>query len=161
MSEARKLTVFASASLESFFEGENTPDFSGVEQRHFSGGEISLESQQLEEVERHEALKEEIENFDAFLRAERPTGTHHLFLLDPELLATGDVRAQNTVRALAITAMTRKDDVTVAILPPPVDGRGEAAQGVVEQVVEQYSDVNVVSTESRAALYDLITKLSA
>lgn len=94
----------------------------------FSGSVISTETQQLDEVKRLDELAAHHESIRKILKAEKPTGTPHLFVLDPERIAHGDPAERATLQALSSAQFSARTPVAVAVLPPS----SSAAQRVYE-----------------------------
>lgn len=84
----------------------------------FPGSVVSTETQQLDEVKRLDDLAAHHESIRKLLKAEKPTGTPHLFVLDPERLALGDPGERTTLQALSSAQFSARTPVAVAVLPP-------------------------------------------
>lgn len=145
-----RVDVIASLSMESMVRSLNLPH-SGL---RFASEQVSMETQQLEEAKRLEDLAAHHANLQKLLKAEKPTGTPHLFVLDPEQLAVGDVDASTTLQALANKQFANSDRAAVAMLPPETGYTvaGQAAAALVKDTI--CKDIGIVTLESVADLYD-------
>lgn len=108
----------------------------------------SLESQQQDEENAKKQAEENSALYQELIRNEKPTGTTHVYAIDPEGLAVGSFQDQSVLNALAATAARSRDDVVAALLPPNAGAElSPAAQAVVSDVKEQYLQ-GVVTVES-------------
>jgi len=149
----RLVDVFATLSMESLVRSLNLP-FSGL---RFSSEQVSLETQQMDEQQKLDQLAQHHANLQKLLKAEKPTGTPHLFVLDPEQLAVGDVDASVTLQALANQQFTNPNRAAVAMLPPEsgYTVAGEAAASLLKDTV--CKDLGIVTLESIEALTDWLS----
>lgn len=112
----------------------------------FPHGSVSMETQQLDEAKRVADLAEHHENIKKLLKAEKPTGVPHLFVLDAGKLGSGDPQATSVLQALASQQFNK--NTAVALLPPPYDRTPEvelAAQTIKDGLL---TDLGVTTLES-------------
>lgn len=112
----------------------------------FPHGCVSMETQQLDEAKRVADLAEHHENIKKLLKAEKPTGVPHLFVLDAGKLGSGDPQATSVLQALASQQFNK--NTAVALLPPPYDRTPEvelAAQTIKDGLL---TDLGVTTLES-------------
>lgn len=102
----------------------------------FPNSVVSTETQQLDEVKRLDDLAAHHESIRKLLKAEKPTGTPHLFVLDPERLALGDPGERATLQALSSAQFSTRTPVGVAVLPPT----SSAAQRVSDSTTALLKD---------------------
>lgn len=113
---------------------------------------VSLETQQLDEVQKQRDLADHHENIRKLLKAEKPTGVPHLFVLDPNRLADGDLESQATLQALANAHFSNSARAAVALLPPSI-GLTAAGAGAVSLLKDGIlADTGVVALESIEAI---------
>ena len=121
---------------------------------------VGLETQQLDEAQRAAELAEFNESLRKQLKAEKPTGTAHLFVLDAERLAHSDPQARATLQALANAQFSQRGPVGVAFLPPASGTPSPAAQTTVQLLKETVvADQGAVALESVQALSDWLASL--
>lgn len=111
-SAPKRIDVYASLESQAQLQALDLPV-----SLHFPDSGVSLETQQMDEAKRVEALAQYNEALKKMLKAEKPTGTPQLFVLDPEKVAHSDPQARATLRALASAQFSRKHPVAVALLP--------------------------------------------
>lgn len=118
----------------------------------------SFESQQLDEARQIDVLVARHENLKKFLKAEKPTGIPHLFVLDPDKLSIGDLDAHTTLQAFANAQFSDSSQSAVAVLPPSsgFTVEGKAALDLVKNTI--LKDSGVVALESIDALVDWLEK---
>lgn len=141
---AKRVDVFASLPMEARLRSLNLyPGF-----RFPSDGRPSMETQQLDEAKKLDVLVAHHEQLKKLLKAEKPTGTPHLFVLDPDKLAVGDLDAQTTLQALANAQFTDSTHTAVAMLPPATGftPEGAAAAGLIKDGI--LADRGIVTLES-------------
>lgn len=112
---------------------------------------VSLETQQMDEAKRVSDLADHHENIRKLLKAEKPTGVPHLFVLDAEKLAGGDMQSQSVLQALASQQFNR-NTAAVALLPPSIDRSPETeltAQTLKDGIL---AEVGITTLESIDAI---------
>lgn len=108
----------------------------------------AVESQQLDEERARQTMADHHANLKKLLRAEKPTGTPHLFVLDPEALAVGDDQAQQTLQALANAQFASSEKTAVAMISP-LSGFSPSAQIAADLVSSTVlAEAGVVALES-------------
>jgi len=110
---------------------------------------VSLETQQLDEAKKVSDLAEHHENIKRLLKAEKPTGVPHLFVLDAKALASGDAQSQSVLQALASQQFNR--NTSVALLPPITERTPEvelAAQTIKDGLLQEAGVVALESVEA-------------
>lgn len=118
----------------------------------------AVESQQLDEERARQTLADHHANIKKLLKAEKPTGTPHLFILDPEGLAVGDGQAQVTMQALA-NAHFASSEKTAAVMIAPTNGFSPSAQVALDLVKSTVlEDTGVVALESLEDLQAWLAK---
>ncbi|WJJ55209.1 hypothetical protein [Xanthomonas phage RTH11] len=118
----------------------------------FPHSSVSLETQQLDEVQKQRDLADHHENIRKLLKAEKPTGVPHLFVLDPNRLADGDLESQATLQALANAHFSNSERAAVALLPPAM-GLTTAGAGAVSLLKDGIlADTGVTTLESIEAI---------
>lgn len=155
-STAKRVDVFASRPLEARLRALNLYDgfrFPGDDQ-------VSQETQQLENTQVAAALAIHEENTRCLLKAEKPTGTPHLFVLDPEELSYGDREAHATLQALANSKFSDATAAAVAMLPPET-GFNASAQHAIDLLKGSIlADDGVTTLESVEELQAWLDRVS-
>ena len=154
-STPKRVDVFASLPMEAhlrslkIYDGFNFP----------GDNRVSQETQQLEEAKQLDVLIAHHEDLRKLLKAEKPTGIPHLFVLDPEALAVGDMDAQTTLHALANTQFSDSSLAVAAMLPPSTGytPAGKLTASLLKDTI--LTDAGVVTLESVEALSDWLTQL--
>lgn len=146
-STAQRVDVIATLSMESMIRSLNLPA-----NLRFASEQVSLETQQLDEQNKIDAMAAHHENLRKLLKAEKPTGCPHLFVLDPAQLAQGDLGSAITLQALASAQFSDPRQAAVVMLPPPTGAtpETEAATTLLKSTVLQ--DTGVVALESVDAI---------
>jgi anion-transporting ArsA/GET3 family ATPase len=139
----KRVDVIASLSMESLIRSLELPF-----DLRYSSEQVSLESQQMDEQQRLDTLAAHHENLKKLLKAEKPTGTPQLFVLDPEQLAVGDLDASTTLHALATQQFSNARYAAVAMLAPEsgYTVAGQAAATMIQDNIVK--NMGVVSIES-------------
>ncbi len=109
----------------------------------------ALETQQMDEARKADELAAYNESMRKLLKAEKPTGTPHLFVLDPVQVAHGEPQARSTLQALANAHFRRRDPVAVALLPPTAP---EGTVGGLAQATTDLLKAGVLEDESIVTL---------
>ncbi|QVD49106.1 hypothetical protein LUCX_36 [Xanthomonas phage vB_XciM_LucasX] len=123
---ARRVDVFATVSMEAQMRALNL----NADLR-FASDSVSLETQQMEEQRQLNQLADHHEQLKKLLKGEKPTGTPHLFVLEPELLKAGGQEAQSVLQALAQSQFNCNQSTVVALLPPSAE-RSQAGELVAQ-----------------------------
>jgi hypothetical protein len=145
---AKRVDVIASRSMQAqlrarcSYKGFCFPD----------DGVVSQETQQLDQVKELDSLIAHHENIQRLMKAEKPTGVPHLFVLDAEQLAVGDLEAQLTLQALANSKFNDSFQAAVAMLPPDsgFTPAGKLSASLIKDTV--LLDAGVATLESVSAL---------
>ena len=140
----KRVDVIASLSMESMLRSLNLP-FSGL---RFSSEQVSMETQQMDEQKKLDLLAEHHANLRKLLKAEKPTGTPHLFVLDPDKLAVGDPDAAATLQAFANQQFSNSSQTAVAFIAPN-DGftvAGRTAANLIKEGIAK--DLGIPTLES-------------
>lgn len=113
----------------------------------FAHSSVSLETQQMDEAKRVSDLAEHHENIKKLLKAEKPTGVPHLFVLDAEKLASGDLQSQSVLQALATQQFNRNTNAVVMF--PPAGERTPEVEMAVKSIEEGIlKETGVITLES-------------
>lgn len=143
----KRVDVIASLEAQAQLEALELP----AQLRFADRTTVALETQQMDEARQADELAAYNESMHKLLKAEKPTGTPHLFVLDPVQVAHGEPQARSTLQALANAHFRRRDPVAVVLLPPT------ASEGIVAGVVQSTTDLlkagvlqdeNIVTLES-------------
>lgn len=132
-SDHRVMRVIGTAAMEGYVETLRSL-VPSLEFRFEPVREISLESQQMDEAERQEALATLKEELEESLTGSRPTGPLQLFLLDSGGLAAADTDSQATLRALAKAALNDPSNTVAALLPEEVKSSEDVPTHLPEAV---------------------------
>ena len=103
--------------------------------------DTGMESQQMDEAQREEALKSLQAQLRQDLDGERPTGALQLFLLDGAGVAASDPQSQATLRALARAALQDPGNTVAALLPENVKSVNDIPSSLpasVQAVVSEF-----------------------
>lgn len=149
--QSRRVDVIASLPMETLLRSLELPG-----NLRYASEQVSLESQQMDEQERLDKLAAHHVNLQKLLKSEKPTGTPHLFVLDPEKLAVGDIDANTTLQALANQQFSNARNAAVAMLPPDAGYTvvGQATANILKDGL--LNDLGVVTLESVDALVNWI-----
>ena len=90
---------------------------------------VSLETQQMDEAAKEEALKDIRRELMESLKGERTTGPLQIFLLDGAGVAGAQAESEATLRALAKAAINDPSNVIAAFIPNQ-DGIDERLEGL-------------------------------
>lgn len=108
---------------------------------------VSMETQQLEEKQKIDDLVDQHERLRTLLKDERTTGAAHMYILEPEALATADPTAHSTLQALTNAQLDRKTTIVAAMLPP-TSGYTDAGLAALELLKPDLENGKVVTLES-------------
>lgn len=132
-SDRRVMRVIGSAAMEGFVQTlrERVPS---LDFQFEPLQVVSLESQQMDEAERQEALSSLKKQLEESLTGSRPTGALQLFLLGSDGLAAADTDSQATLRALAKAALNDPSNTVAALLPEDVKSSDDLPSHLPEAV---------------------------
>ena len=155
--------VIGTASMEALVNGLSDA-LPAVQLAFHPMGDLTVESQQLEEEDRKKRL-EEIERQLKELQPNdvKTTGPLQLFLLDSQGVAAGDPSSQAALRALAKAALTDPSNTVAALVsekPAKVDEEpgSQGLQASIESSVSSFlQDCNVQLLQDRQAIVDYLT----
>lgn len=148
-----RVAVFASVSMEARVRGLETR----AELIFPEGSQVSMETQQLEEKEKIDNLIDQHERLRALLKDERTTGAAHLYILEPEALASSDPAAQATLQAMTNAQLADKTSIVAAMLPPST-GYTDAGLAALDLLKPDLVNANVVTVESFDELNALLNR---
>lgn len=124
---------------------------------------VSLESQQMDEAARQEAVQALAEQLKQSLTGSRPTGALQLFLLGGGGLASADADSQATLRALAKAALNDPSSTVAALLPENVqsaeDLPGHLPEAVRSVVHEFLHATKAPVFDNQEALLEHLAKI--
>lgn len=155
-SAQKRVDVFASLESEARLRALDLPVHLNMPER----AGVGLETQQMDEARRADELAQQNDALRKLLKADKPTGTPHLFVLDPEQLAHSDPQARATLQALANAQFRRRDPVAVLFLPPLSGTASVQAVTTVNLLKDTVvRDQEAVALESISALTDWLASL--
>lgn len=121
---------------------------------------LGLETQQMDEARKADELAQYNEAMRKLLKADKPTGTPHLFVLDPDALAHSEPQARATLQALANAQFSKRDPIAVLFLPPATGTQSIIGKTTADMVKDTIvSDQGCVALESFEALTDWLGQL--